>query len=106
MKSTEFKRSNTPIKSLIRCSSKICFPEVRAAIRAADGYMDRITLTSAPMVPYYCPIHASWHIGHDRTRSDSYTRIYEKECLERERLGKEIGGLLKVLQGIDTAIAA
>jgi len=106
MKSTEFKRFNIPAKSLIRCSSKICFPEVRSAIRAADGYMDRITLTGAPMVPYYCPIHVSWHIGHDRTRSDSYTIIYEKECLERERLRKEISGLLKVLQGIDAAIAA
>jgi hypothetical protein len=93
------------LNSDIRCESKIRFRSIREATTAADGYMERIALTNAPMLPYYCKFHSCWHIGHDRTKTGSFARVYETECLQRGFLRKEINSLLEVLDEIDAALA-
>ena len=89
--------------SVMRCESKIRFRSVSEATTAADGYMERVALTNAPTLRYYCKFHSCWHIGHDRTKTGSFARAYETECLQRDFLRKEIDRLLEVLDEIDTA---
>ena len=80
------------------CESKRRFDSVRDAIQAADRYMDRITLTNGPMVPYYCPVHSTWHIGHNKRVSHTSVVEYVGRCVQRERLRNEISGLELLVQ--------
>ena len=91
---------NRNLKPRARCDYKIRYLEVSKAIAAADSYMDRITLTNAPMQPYYCKYHACWHIGHDRTKNTHYNHQYQTECVARHRLRGLIQGLNQALIGI------
>lgn len=93
------------LKINTRCESKIRFRSVRDATTAADGYMDRVALTKSPMMPYYCKFHSCWHIGHDRTKSRNFAKVYETECIQRGVLRKEINSLIEVLDEIDEALA-
>jgi len=90
------------LKPHARCDYKIRFLNVRTAIAAADSYMDRITLTTLPMCPYYCGLHSCWHIGHDRTKSTNQDVDYQTRCVYRQRLRLQIQGLTRVLLCIET----
>ncbi len=86
------------IQRYSNCESKRRFDSVRDAIQAADRYMDRITLTNGPMVPYYCPVHSTWHIGHNKRVSHTSVVEYVGRCVQRERLRDEISGLEFLVQ--------
>ena len=47
------------------CNMKKIFPSYNDALSSAEDYMDQVTLTFAPMQPYWCNRHHVWHIGHD-----------------------------------------
>jgi hypothetical protein len=95
---------STSRKSQINCDYKVRFLEVHKAMAAADRYMERITLTAAPMQPYYCKYHACWHIGHDRTKNTHYNHHYQMECVSRQRLRGLIQGLNRTLIGIEDGL--
>jgi len=80
------------------CASKRQFESIRDAIQAADKYMDQITFTNGPMVPYHCPVHATWHIGHNKRIQHSSTMEYAVRCVQRERLREEISVLELLVQ--------
>ena len=44
---------------------KIFFSTRAEALDSASEYMEQVTLTFAPMQPYWCNRHQAWHIGHD-----------------------------------------
>ena len=48
------------------CREKVCYRHLREVVQAADRYVERIPVLMAPMVPYLCPAHRCWHIGHDK----------------------------------------
>ena len=83
--------------------AKIRYEWLRDAIGAADSYMDRITLTTAPMMPYYCSRHSCWHTGHDRKAATGRALTYSRTCVARERLRREIAFLSSII--VDHAIA-
>ena len=83
------------------CQMKSRFRAVRDAIQAADRFVDRVLLGSAPVVPYYCPAHSSWHIGHDWRMDRNLAKTYESVCISRERLREEIRGLSETLRLLD-----
>ena len=87
-------------KSRVGCDYKVRYLDVSEAIAAADWYMERITLTAAPMQPYHCEYHACWHIGHNRTKNAHYNHQYQTECVARHRLRGLIQGLNQALIGI------
>lgn len=80
-----------------RCDAKKQYLCIRDAIRAADRYMDRVAITRAPMVPYYCPRHICWHTGHNSRAPLDLANIYSRHCAARERLRREIAFLSNVL---------
>ena len=88
-------------KPLPRCDCKVRYLDVSEAIAAADRYMDQITLTNAPMQPYYCRFHSCWHIGHDWTKDRFRNIEYQMECVSRQRLRRQIQGLTRTLIGIE-----
>ena len=54
------------------CQMKSRFRAVRDAIQAADRFVDRVLLGSAPVVPYYCPAGGSSNLNvSDRPRISS-----------------------------------
>ena len=65
-----FKKTGEPRKGIhpryLKCREKVCYRYLRDAVQAADRYVERISVLMAPMVPYYCPAHSCWHIGHDK----------------------------------------
>ena len=92
------------IKSSVQCDYKIRYPDVSAAIAAADSYMDRITLTSSPMRPYYCRFHSCWHIGHHRTNDTYHDADYQKRCVSRQHLRRQIQRLTRALIRIENEL--
>ena len=97
-----FKKNGKPRRGVShryqKCLEKSRFRAVRDSIQAADRYMERVLVKGGPVVPYYCPAHSCWHIGHDRKMGSAPARIYEAVCLSRERLRKEIRCLYSTLQ--------
>jgi len=89
-----FKKTGKPRRDVFfryrGCFEKSRFRHLRDAVQAADRYMERVPVTRAPMVPYYCPAHSCWHIGHDRKMSVELARTYEANCIRRQRLREEI----------------
>ena len=92
------------LKSYVQCDYKIRYPDVRAAIAAADSYMDRITLTSSSMRPYYCRFHSYWHIGHNRTNDTYHDADYQKRCVSRQHLRRRIQRLTRTLIRIENEL--
>ena len=80
-----------------RCDSKKQYLCLRDAIGAADSYMDRVVITRAPMMPYYCPRHYCWHNGHNSRAPLGQAATYSMDCAARERLRKEIAFLSGVI---------
>lgn len=80
-----------------RCDAKKQYLCIRDAIRAADGYMDRVVITRSPMVPYYCPRHICWHTGHNSRAPLELANAYSRHCAARERLRREIAFLSDVI---------
>ena len=95
---------STNRKSRINCDYKVRFSEVHEAMAPADRYMERITLTAAPMQPYYCKYHACWHIGHDRTKNAHYIHQYQTDAVGRHRLRGMIQGLNQALVAIEDGL--
>ena len=48
-----------------KCKNKQSFKEYKDALEFAEDYMDKVSLTFHPMVPYWCERHDIWHIGHN-----------------------------------------
>ena len=96
-----FKKTGKPRKSVLlrylKCGGKVCYRDLRDAVQAADRYVERIPVLWAPMVPYYCPAHRCWHIGHDRKMSKGMTMDYQRVCIGRQALRKRIHCLSEAL---------
>lgn len=97
-------KSNLPARTVSsgswRCDSKKQYLCLRDAICAADSYMDRIAMTRAPMMPYYCPRHLCWHTGHNTRVPMELAAPYSRHCAARERLRKEIAFLSGFVVGM------
>ena len=83
------------------CGTKVRYTNLGDAVDAADSYMYRIALTYGPMMPYYCPVHSCWHIGHSRKAPPDLTAAYSQACVCRENLRKEIAYLSAVIEKFD-----
>ena len=96
-----FKKTGEPRKGIhpryLKCREKVCYRYLRDAGQAADRYVDRISVLMAPMVPYFCPAHRCWHIGHDKKMKRGPARDYEWMCIKRQKLREEIRCLSEVL---------
>lgn len=96
-----FKKMGKPRRNVypryLTCVEKVRYRHVRDAVSAADRYMDRVPVLRAPMVPYYCPAHSCWHIGHDTGMSKPSATTYAWVCIHRERLRDEIDWLSDAL---------
>ena len=86
-RSTAHRRQNKPYP-LNRCDEKIHFEHKRDATKSADSYMERVSITFDPMVPYYCSHHSMWHTGHDTRFPEAQRAGYRAKCVERERIRK------------------
>jgi hypothetical protein len=97
-----FKKNGKPRRGVSHryenCQVKSRFRAVRDAIQSADRFVDRVLWGSAPVVPYFCPAHSCWHIGHDRKMDTVLAKSYEASCISRERLRSEIKGLSETLK--------
>ena len=72
-----------------KCDEKLGHEIKGDAIKSADSYMDRVSMTFSPMVPYYCRHHLIWHTGHDTRFPKALQAKYRIDCCERERIRKE-----------------
>ena len=97
-----FKKNGKPRRGVSHryqtCLEKSRFRAVRDSIQAADRW---VLVKGGPVVPYYCPAHSCWHIGHDKKIGSAPARTYEAVCLSRERLRKEIRCLYSTLQSLE-----
>ena len=88
------------------CNTKVRYVGLRDAIGAADSYMERVALTRRPMLPYYCPVHSSWHIGHSRRDPAIGTVAYSLRCVDRARLRRSISRWTSILEKLEVAADA
>jgi len=58
------------------CSGKYKYRGFCEAVRAADDYNEKMGLVEAPMVPYRCGAHRTFHKGHDSWMSERSSVIY------------------------------
>ena len=86
------------------CSFKRRYTNLGAATAAADMLMDRLALTHAPICPYWCNHHGSFHIGHQRWLTGDNAKAYSEVAWRRARLRREIDSCQVVLVAIDRLI--
>ena len=80
-------------RRIANCHVKRCYRTQIDAQITADLYNFEILVLS-PMNPYYCPIHDTWHIGHNNKLNDAEARDYLLQSFDRAKkwLSCGIGG--------------
>jgi len=72
------------------CGHKIRHPSLTDAQEHADSIMGRLALASAPIVPYFCDKHDSYHVGHNRKLPMDVAQTVTAAAWTRAALAKEI----------------